>query len=695
MKTIFATLAILFLSTTYVKTQALPDHFLYGTAYYHEYMPAERLETDMKMMREAGLNVIRCGESTWSLFEPREGRFEFAWFDRILDAAHAEGLKVIVGTPTYAIPPWMAKKHPDILVTTFQGKTEYGGRQNMDITNPRYLKYAERMIRQLIAHVKDHPAVIGYQVDNETKSYHTASNYAKEKFIRHLEAKFITPDSLNKTWNLAYWSQSISRFDEFIVSPRWANQAPWLEWNRFQHQLATDFIAWQAGIVREIKRPDQFITQNFDLYWRNDQSTGPNPDVNHFEAARAVDIAGIDVYHQWGNDFDGSVISFAGDYTRSFKHQNYFVLETQAQMKGWSPTGTNPPYDGQIRQAVYSHIASGASMVAYWPWHSIHNGGETYWKGILSHDLQPNRTYTEVSRTAAELNRIGAHLHNMKFRNRVAILYSIESFNALFVKPFSKKYNYADILNMLYKSLYINNISVDFITPDCRTPENYSLIVVPPLYIATDEQLNRIDNYVKQGGNLLLLFKSGFCDENSTVRPTLAPGPLRELCGFTYQEFYNIGQIPVASDEIAIDTVSDFVCEWAEMLQLKEAKPLVTYQHPFWGAYPAAVMHRYGKGTVVYQATVASDSLQEKIVRYALDQAYINSDTRLYFFPIIVKFAENQSGKRIAFFFNYSNQKRHLTYLYGTGTELIENKAIALGDEFDLLPWDVKVIEME
>lgn len=146
----------------------------YGAAYYDEYMPYDRLKEDISMMLAAGINVVRIAESTWSTLEPRPGVFDFTHIDRVMDAMHQAGIDVIIGTPTYAIPSWLEKMHPEVIADTQTGRRPYGARQIMDITSPAYLFYAERVIRRLLAHVAGHPAVIGYQVDNETKHYGTA-----------------------------------------------------------------------------------------------------------------------------------------------------------------------------------------------------------------------------------------------------------------------------------------------------------------------------------------------------------------------------------------------------------------------------------------------------------------------------------------------------------------------------------------
>jgi beta-galactosidase len=244
------------------------DTVLYGASYYHEYMPYERLEEDARLMEEAGVTVVRVGESTWSSWEPREGEFELAWMERVVDRMHEGGIKVVLGTPTYSIPPWLYRKHPEILLIPLgQVRTApygfYGPRQNMDITHPTYLKYAERVIRQVVSHFKDHPAVIGYQIDNETSSYGTAGPNVQLGFVDYLKEKYGSVTRLNEVWGLAYWGQLLDNWDEFPPRDGALNPGHEVEWERYQQKLTTAFLAWQAGIVNEYKRPDQFVLQNF------------------------------------------------------------------------------------------------------------------------------------------------------------------------------------------------------------------------------------------------------------------------------------------------------------------------------------------------------------------------------------------------------------------------------------------------
>src|SRR5438874_5019638 len=204
-----------------------------------------------------------------------------------------------------------------------------------------------------------------------------------------------------------------------------------LEWSRFQQMRVTNFLAWQAALVRKYRRADQFVTQDFGSIMR--------PDVNEFEIAKELDVVANNPYHHAQDRMDGEWQALQGDLARSLKRQNHLITETNAQTLGWSSASQFPPYDGQLRLDVYTHVSSGANMVEYWHWHSIHAGQETYWKGVLSHDLEPNRAYAEVSRVAHELKKIGPEIVNLQIKNQVAILYSVDSSNAISFMPFEQR----------------------------------------------------------------------------------------------------------------------------------------------------------------------------------------------------------------------------------------------------------------
>lgn len=703
-----ATLAFLALAAVPSIPSATPSTFapgkmntvLYGVAYYPEYMPYDRLDKDVELMREAGITVVRVGESTWSSWEPREGDFQFAWMQRVLDRLQQAGIKAILGTPTYSIPTWLYKQHPEIALTrngtappladpyqpTYPPSLTpgaYGPRQNYDFLNPYFQQRAERVIREIISHFKDHPAVIGYQIDNETGPTGASSPYMEAEFRRRLKEKFKTPDAINRIWGLVYWGQLVDKWEDLPPPDGILNPGYKLEWENFQHDVVTEFLAWQAKIVNEYKRPDQFITQDF--------SGGVHSDIDQWAIARSLDIVAENPYFQTQERLSGRGVWLTDDLGRSLKHANFLVTETNAQSIGWDSRTQYPPYPGQLRLVAYAHLAAGANMVEYWHWHSLHYGQETYWKGVLSHDLEPNRLYHEVSRIAHELNKLGPQLVDLQKQNKVAILVSVDSANALSYMPFSDSVNYMSVLRQMYDALYDLNIEPDFVQAGDPELANYKVLLVPPLYSASDTVLQQVSDYVKAGGHVIMAFKSGFTDEHSTVRPVLAPGPLRSACGFHYQEFTNLpAPVRLKPDPYGVGA-QNTGSVWQEFLLPESAEVLASFDDRYW-RFPAITRNKFGGGTLTYEATFLTDALQRELIRDVLKKADLTGPDQDLTPAVRVRHGRNSAGKVLHYYFNFSGELQKVSYPYSNGSDLLTGIPMHKGQEMNLQPWDLMII---
>jgi beta-galactosidase len=667
-----------------------PGTILYGAAYYEEYAPYDRLDADVQMMKSAGITVVRIGESTWGTLEPQDGVFNYSHIDRVIAAMDKAGIAVIVGTPTYAIPTWLARKYPDVLAMTPTGPSRYGPRQNMDITNPHFRFYAERVIRRLVEHVKDQPSVIGFQIDNETKSYHVSGPEVQRGFVDSLKRRFPSLDALNHAYGLDYWSNRINAWEDFPSIDGAVNASLTSAFAEYQRSLVTSYLTWQAGIVREIKRPNQFITQNFDMEWRG-FSFGIQPDVDHFAAARALDVAGIDIYHPSQDHLTGTEIAFGGDLARSMRSgDNYLVIETQAQgFPQWTP------YPGQLRLQAYSHLASGAGMVAYWHWATTNNGFETYWRGLLSQDYAANPTFREASGIGAELKRLGPQLAGLRKNAQVAVYFSngaLTGFNA-FRFGFGSRQGYNDVLRPFYDALYRANVETDFVDPSTKDLSRYKLIVVPALYAASDDEIAKLKAYVRAGGHLVLSFKSGFSDENLKVRSTSQPGGFADAAGVTYSQFVIPEKVSVKGPAFGAGDGKEDVRWWMELLQPTTATVVANYVHPVWGTYAALTRNRYGKGEVTYVGFMPSDALIDKILSDAVERAEVPRLGADFRFPLIVRGGVNGRGRTIHYLLNYSPNPRTLAYPFGAGMELLSNQPVPSGGRVDLGPWGVAIVE--
>jgi beta-galactosidase len=689
----------------YMKTEKL----YFGAAYYSEYLPYDRVEKDMEMMEKAGMNVIRIAESTWSTLEPQEGVYDFTHIDRMLNAAACHHISVIVGTPTYAVPTWLVKKYPDILAITQNGRERYGHRQNMDITNPDYLSHAERVIRVLMEHVKDVPHVIGYQLDNETKSYGTAGPRVQAMFVDYLKENFPDINDFNHEFGLDYWSNRVNDWDDFPDVRGTINQSLAAEFCKFQRSLVTKFLSWQADIVREYKRDDQFITQNFDFDWTT-HSIGYQSQVDQYDASRCMTVAGADIYHPSNEELTGAEITVCGNISRSLKKDNYLILETEAQ-------GLTPwlPYPGQLRLQAYSHIANGSNSVMYWHWHSIHNAIESYWKGVLSHDFSENETYREAVVIGNEWNKIGFHLKNLKKENKIAIMLDNASLTGFTQFPLEKAgaNGYNTVMRWFSDALYRLNIEYDMISSKERDFSSYECLIVPALYSAPESLLLALDSYVRNGGHLITTFRSGFSDEYLKIYPDMQPHILHECLGLHYDQFthpHHVDIVPVQSDVMAAAqehfshpddsafSLTSSACEWMELITCDTAVPVLKYSHPAYERYAAAAKNQYGNGSTLYFGTMfENDELLESVLLSFLHETGfsggdLSSDAPHY--PLIIKRGINDSGKELCYYLNYSKDPVSVTHHGKNGVELISEAAIVCGDKIDLGGWGVAVVEM-
>lgn len=675
------------------------DKLLYGAAYYDEYLPVDRIETDMEMMKKAGMNVIRIAESTWSTWEPQDGVFDFTHLHRMLSCSKKHGIQVIVGTPTYAVPTWLARKYPDIITETHDGPGRYGHRQNMDIAHPKYLKYAQRIIRRLMEEVQPYDHVIGFQLDNETKSYDTCSAYAQKKFVDYVRTLFHDDLSLlNQAWGLDYWSNRINSWEDFPDVRGTINASLGEEYRKFQRKLVTDFLAMQAEIVASYARPDQFITQNFDYDWRG-YSFGMQPEVDQWEAAKPLTVAGCDIYHPSAQDLTGKEIAFGGAIARSLKKDNYLVLETEAQGNhGWLS------YPGQLRLQAFSHLANGANCVEYWHWHSIHNAIESYWKGILSHNLKENATYRETCRIGADFAAYGTHLVNLKKHCSVAILLDNVSLDALRWFPIPDGPAYNDVFRWIFDALYEMNVECDILSAenDIDLFSQYKLLITPALYSVSDRLTDALKDYVQAGGVLLSTFKTAVADRMLKIYHDDMPHGLTDVFGMTYDQFTDAVRVGLKGES------NDCVHNWMELLLPDTAETLAYYDHPHWGDCAALTGNRFGQGYASYLGCYTDGDVLKKLLGFLCEKAGIAREEAVW--PLIVKRGTNGLQKEIIYYFNYSEEPQETVYhgpdarVLLSGHESPENKdgdsgdggnhsVVREGDRLSLSCWDFLILE--
>jgi len=292
---------------------------------------------------------------------------------------------------------------------------------------------------------------------------------------------------------------------------------------------------------------------------------------------------------------------------------------------------------------------------------------------------------------ASELKRLGPQLVNLRKDNPVAILVSVDSANAISYMPFSDHADYMSLLHQMYNALYRLNVEPDFIPADGADLSRYEVVLVPPLYSASDAVLNRISEYVKNGGHLIMSLKSGFADDHSTVRDVMAPGPLRSAAGFHYQEFTNLAEpVRLMPDVYGVGDQNKGSI-WEEFIVPESAEIVETFDHSYW-RFPAITRNHYQRGTLTYEGTVLSDALQQETIRDVLKHAGLTSSDQGLPEQVKVRHGRNQYGKLVHYYLNFSGNEQRLTYPYGNGADLLTGSDLRQGSIVNLKPWDLVIV---
>ncbi len=374
-----------------------------GVDYYPEHWPEDRWEIDFKLMHEAGFNVVRVAEFAWANMEPEEGRFDFEWLDRVLDLAQQHDIKVILGTPSAVMPAWLARKYPEALAMKADGtRIVWGGRRHNCFSDQAYRRLSERIAHKMSERYGDHPAVVGWQIDNELGGTECCCEKCRQGFQQWLRDKYGDLTNFNQAWGNRFWGLEIGQWDEVPLPDdregNWAisNPSASLDWKRFASYLNIDFLRAQAEILRANIPDSHFITHNF---------MGHYDKLDYYDMAKHVDFVSWDNYPQLSPrvPYDSAL---SADIMRGVKKQNFLIMEQTAGPVGWGVYSRNPR-PGEIRRICYQQLAHGADGQIWFRWRTCTVGREQYWHGLLGHDGKPGRRYREAAQVAQEYQKLG------------------------------------------------------------------------------------------------------------------------------------------------------------------------------------------------------------------------------------------------------------------------------------------------
>lgn len=579
-----------------------------GADYYPEHWPRERWEIDAKLMKEAGLNVTRLAEFSWTKLEPNEGQFDFGWLDDAIETLGSQGVKVILCTPTPTMPKWMYDGYPEVVAEEKNGdKIPFGNRQNNCFTSASYRFFSERITRKMAQRYADNPHVIGWQLDNELWGPYCFCPSCESAFRDYLKEKYGTIERLNEEYGTIFWSQCYREFAEAHL-PRHTNSSPSLDldYKRFHSDHIIRFAAAQAEIIREYC-PHHFITHNM---------MGFSESVDYYKLGEKLDIVAFDYYYNFGKDnaWENRLGEYrygaaSLDFMRSVKHKNFWMMENSISSNGWETFGRELR-PGEIRRMTYQNIAHGVDGQMWFRWRTCRFGTEQYWHGIIGHDGLPLRRYQVVSRLAQELHPLYEQIKDTTVNAQVGIVMDFDDRWALSFQPNSAEFNLVKTAMLYYNALSRRGINVEFL----RSEDNlnaYSLVILPAKYILTPEYTHRLEQYVRDGGTLVTTYRTGVKNTSNVPYEMTLPGHLRKLTGVRVEEYEAVpSQYPYEIQLGDIACQGSVLCDW---ILPETAEAIAGYADPDLKDYAAATVNAFGDGRVYYVG-IESDKLTEQLI---------------------------------------------------------------------------------
>ena len=659
-----------------IPTQILGRNaILMGTDWYPEQWPESRWETDVRMMEEAHLSVVRLAEFAWSAMEPSEGRFDFAWLDRAIRILERHHIVAVLGTPTAGPPAWLTHKYPETLRVEPDGqRVAHGNRAHASVTSVKYQEFCRRIAEEMAKRYANDPNVVGWQIDNEygyaLMSY---DDDAKKQFQDWLRDEYKSMDTLNQHWATAYWSQTYDDWSEIPIPTVPHNPALMLEWKRFVTHAWNAYQQNQIDVIRKYANLRQFITGNFmGLGWDG---------VDQYKTANPLTFASWDDYVGTGH-LDPDANGMSHDGMRGLKRENFWVIETQPGAVNWSDLN-NYLNKGETRAMAWHAIAHGADDVSYWQWRSAPNGQEEMHGTLVGADGTPVPLLEEVAQTAKEFDQTQSAFRGTRVISEVAILNDYESRWAIEWQKHNRQYNAYGMSLGYYKALRKISQSMDVVSPYSPL-DGYKLVVAPNLNVIPEPLAKHLLEYVNNGGHLVLGPRAGLKDEYNSLLPQRQPGFLADALGARIEQFYALEKNVPLYGTIGSGAGS----WWAEQLKTTDASAQVLLRYGTSNGWldgqPAVVTRALGKGTIAYVGAVLDDTLVANLA----ERLERESGVKPVFGPVpegVEVSRRVRANKQIFVFINFSQQPKTIV-LPRTMKSLLEDKPT---DSFELPPYGV------
>lgn len=578
-----------------------------GVCYYPEHWPKGNWESDLKQMLACGLKTIRIAEFAWSIVEPKEGVFSYAFFDEFLDLAHRLGMQVIFCTPTATPPAWLSYKYPEILNCDMDGNPIYhGGRRHYNYNSPVFREKSRLITEAFAAHFAKHPAIVGWQLDNEFNCEN--DNFYSESdsiaFRAFLQKKYNSLEELNIAWGTVFWNQTYDLWEQIFVPRRTnvnsVNPHLMLDYYRFISDSVCTFAKEQADIIRKYKKPEDFITTN-GMFGKIDYQRMKQ---------ESLDLMMYDSYPNFAYCLDSyNKNDFLKDrhWSRNLAEiraisDNFGIMEQQSGANGWNTRMEAPsPKPGQMTLWTMQSIAHGADYVSFFRWRTATFGTEMYWHGILDYSGRENRRLREVKELAGKVGNL-KEVAGSKYLAKVGILKDYDNIWDGWIDRWHGRVTECSE-EALLNTLHRNQIPFDYLYMENLDPNRmsrYEVLFCPHASILDEKQCAMLAEYVKQGGTLIFGCRTGYKEKHGKCVTTHLPGVAQELTGADILEYSFVS--PEEEGVYALwENTSVDVGIFQELLTaIGDGKVLASYESGPYKGEAALILREYGAGRAFY-----------------------------------------------------------------------------------------------
>ena len=596
-----------------------------GTCYYPEHWSRELWQDDLQRMKAAGITVIRVAEFAWNKVEPEEDVFVFDFWDEFLELCKLEEIHVIFGTPTATPPAWLTEKYPEVLNCRQDGVPyRHGARRHYNYNSPKYRELSARIVEKLAQHYGKHPAIVGWQIDNELNCevdefYSEADSVAFRNFVKE---KYKTLDNLNEAWGTVFWNQTYTDWEQIYV-PRSVlnngyNPHLRLDYYRFISESAISFCKMQAEIISKYKKDGDYITTN-GMFWNLD---------NHKMAEECLDVYTYDSYPSFafGLKRDPKTAKDLNDrhWSKNLTEvrsicPHFGIMEQQSGANGWTTRMEGPaPRPGQLTLWAMQSVAHGADYISFFRWRTCTFSTEMYWHGILDYDNRDNRKLAEVKDFYKKLKCLD-EVCGADYTAAFGVLKDYDNMWDTNVDAWHKRveaqsseeiFIASEIYHTPYNTLYLSEDT------DIRELQKYPVLIYAHPVIMTGKRAAILKEYVSNGGILIIGCRSGYKQENGKCVMLPQPGLLQEITGSDVRDFTftSPAEKPVTASwngqMIDMPLFNDI------MEPVEGGETLAFYDNSYYAEKPAIIRKNTGKGYAIHFGSTFSKENMKVLLEY-------------------------------------------------------------------------------